>query len=65
MEDIRTPDGYEAEAKELKFLNSLYLFEVSIIARFLTAEEKLLVMALLNKSWHSLINKHYSWVRFP
>ena len=55
MQEIGTQDACEIEPKELKLLSSLHLFEVSIIARFLSAKEKLLVMALLNQSWHSLI----------
>ena len=40
-------------------------FEVSIIARFLTAKEKLQIMALLNRSWNRLVSKHYAWTWLP
>ena len=46
-------------------LLNLREFEVSIIARFLSARDKLLAMALLNHRWHYLIGKHYFWSRFP
>lgn len=41
------------------------MFETSIIARFLTAKEKLLTVSLLSKPWHQLVLQHYAWARFP
>ena len=35
------------------------------MVRYLTAREKLLSLARINKTWNSLISKHYSWIRFP
>ena len=51
--------------KTPSLLLSLRKFEVCIIARFLSAKEKLLTMALLSKRWNSLISKHYSWEKLP
>ena len=42
-------------------LLDLRIFEASIVARFLTAQEKLLVMTRVNKAWHNLVQKLYSW----
>ena len=56
----------KAHLPEAKFLLPLLReFEVSIVARFLSAQEKLTVFSLLSKSWHSLISKNYSWAAFP
>lgn len=44
---------------------SLREFEASIIARYLTTRDKLLKIAYLNKKWHALVFKHYSWASFP
>ena len=46
-------------------LRRLRKFEVMIIARYLTASEKLNTMALLNRQWNALVNMHYAWSRFP
>ena len=46
-------------------MNALRDFETSIIAKFISAKDKLLKMALLNKKWSGLIKKHYCWACFP
>ena len=46
-------------------LAPLRLFECSIIARFLPAKTKLLVISLLNTSWNSLVSKNYAWTHLP
>ena len=46
-------------------LKGLREFEVSIVARYLGAKDKLLRMARANKQWHQLVSKHYAWATFP
>ncbi len=53
------------EDKPLLLLPPLKLFEVSIIVKFLSTQEKLSLVAPLSKEWHALIHKHYAWTRFP
>ena len=53
------------EVKTPSLLPPLKEFEVALIVRYIPAREKLLTFALLNKTWHSLIFKHYSWSRLP
>ena len=53
------------EAKHSSLLKSLHEFEATIIARFLTAKEKLLTTSLLNRKWHRLVSNHYSWSTLP
>ena len=56
----------ELETKaRLQFTSKHREFELSIIFRFLSYKDKLLKMALVKKSWNSLISKHYTWSRFP
>ena len=53
------------KGEEAALLSRLRVFEVSIIARFLTAREKLTVCCLLNRSWFNSIYKNYFWARLP
>ena len=55
----------EEESKAPSLLLSLREFEVSIIARYLTAEDKFTTMALLNKAWNCLLSQHYAWSSLP
>ena len=41
------------------------MFETSLVLRFLSAKEKLLVFALLSKGWLHNIHKNYFWSEFP
>ena len=51
--------------KQCAGLLSLKEFELVIILRFLPARDKLSSIGLLNKRFHSLVRKHYSWSRLP
>ena len=60
------PNAHPAqETEESALLPALHEFEITIIARFLTAKEKLLTMAILNRKWRRLISKHYVWSTLP
>ena len=53
------------QVSQISLLLALKDFELIIIVRFLSAKDKLLCMALLNRKFYSLVNQHYSWTRFP
>ena len=40
-------------------------FEVSIIARYLSAKDKLATASLLNSSWNTLVHRNYAWSVTP
>ena len=56
---------YQEETKDPNYLLSLTQFEALIVARYLSAQDKLLTMVLLNKKWRQLICFHSSWYRLP
>ena len=51
--------------KQKSYLGPLWLFECSVIARFLSAQDKLTAAVLLNHAWYELATKNFAWPRFP
>ena len=57
--------SHEEVKQPSSLLFSLKDFELVIVAKFLNVKDKLMRLGLLNKRCHSLVKKHYSWIKLP
>ncbi len=49
----------------LEMLPKLKLFELTVIAKYLSTYDKLCVMHKVSRAWHALVRKPYAWASMP